>query len=272
VRLVDKVALVTGASKGIGRALALGLAREGAHVVVNFHTDQAGADSAVRDTAALGREAIAVQADIARVDQVGRLFDAVSARFGRLDVLVNNAAITGWGDLFAMTEADWDRVVDTNLKGTFFCCQRAARMMLDHGGSIINISTNCAELGVQNLAAYAASKAGIHALTKQLAVELAPRGIRVNTLAPGPTVVERNLRDDPWYDESWGRVVPLGRAARPEEMVGAAVFFASDDSSFVTGQLLFIDGGWTVAGRLPADYFEAAARQQLAPGSNTRPE
>jgi NAD(P)-dependent dehydrogenase (short-subunit alcohol dehydrogenase family) len=171
-----------------------------------------------------------------------------------------------------MTEADWDQVVDTNLKGTFFCCQQAARLMLDRGGSIINISTNCAELGVKNLAAYAASKAGVHALTKQLAVELAPHGIRVNTLAPGPTMVERNLRDDPRYDESWGRVVPLGRAARPEEMVGAAVFFASGDSSFVTGQLLFVDGGWTVAGRLPADYFEAAAKRQLAPCSDTQPK
>jgi glucose 1-dehydrogenase len=272
VRLVDNVALVTGASKGIGRALALGVAREGAHVVVNFQTDRAGAESAVREIVALGRESIAVQADIARVDQVEGLFDAVSARFGRVDVLVSNAAVTGWGDLFAMTEADWDRVVDTNLKGTFFCCQQAARLMLKSGGSIINVSTNCAELGVKNLAAYAASKGGIHALTKQLAVELAPHKIRVNTLAPGPTVVERNLRDDPHYDESWGCVVPLGRAARPDEMVGAAVFFASDDSSFVTGQLLFVDGGWTVAGRLPADYFEAAARRQLAPGSNTRPK
>jgi NAD(P)-dependent dehydrogenase (short-subunit alcohol dehydrogenase family) len=263
VRLVEKVALVTGASKGIGRALALGLAREGAHVVVNFQTDQAGAESAVREIVALGRESIAVQADIARVDQVDGLFRAVSARFGRVDVLVNNAAVTGWGDLFAMSEADWDRVVDTNLKGTFFCCQKAARLMLDSGGSIINVSTNCAELGVKNLAAYAASKGGIQALTKQLAVELAPYRIRVNTLAPGPTVVERNLKDDPHYDETWGRVVPLGRAARPEEMVGAAAFFASDDSAFVTGQILFVDGGWTVAGRLPTDYFEAAARHQL---------
>jgi NAD(P)-dependent dehydrogenase (short-subunit alcohol dehydrogenase family) len=265
------VVLITGASKGIGRALALGLAREGARVVVNFHTDRAGAESVVKEVSALGREAVAVQADVARVEQVHALFDGVSSRFGRLDVLVNNAAITGWGDLFAMTEADWDRVVDTNLKGTFFCCQQAARLMSAKGGSIINVSTNCAELGVKDLAAYAASKGGIHALTKQLAVELAPHKIRVNTLAPGPTVVERNLRDDPHYDESWGRVVPLGRAARPEEMVGAAAFFASDDSSFVTGQLLFVDGGWTVAGRLPADYFEAAARRRVPPGSATRP-
>jgi len=271
MRLVDKVALITGASKGIGRALALGLAREGAHVAVNFQTDQAGAESAAQEIVKLDRESIVVQADIARVDQVSRLFKAVSARFGRLDVLVNNAAVTGWGDLFAMTEADWDLVVDTNLKGTFFCCQQAARLMLENGGSIINVSTNCAELGVKNLAAYAASKGGIHALTKQLAVELAPHRIRVNTLAPGPTVVDRNLRDDPRYDESWGRVVPLGRAARPDEMVGAAVFFASEESSFVTGQLLFVDGGWTVAGRLPADYFEAAARQQLTPSSVSRP-
>jgi len=129
------------------------------------------------------------------------------------------------------------------------------------GGSIINISTNCAALGVKNLIAYATSKGGIHALTKQLAVELAPFGIRVNTFAPGPTLVDRNLRDDPDYDQTWGKMVPLGRAAKPEEMVGAALFLASDASSYMTGQVFYVDGGWTVAGKIPTEYMDQSLKK-----------
>jgi NAD(P)-dependent dehydrogenase (short-subunit alcohol dehydrogenase family) len=266
VKLQDKVAVVTGASKGIGRALALGFAREGARVVVNYHTDRQGAEDVVAEIARSGRAALAVGADVACVDQIRSLFQAVADRFGRLDVLVNNAAVTGWGDFLSLREETWDRVIDTNLKGTFFCSQQAAGLMQGGGGgSIINVSTNCAELGVKHLAAYAASKGGIHALTRQLAVELAPLGIRVNTFAPGPTLVERNLRDDPHYNDTWGSVVPLGRAALPEEMVGTAVFLAGDDSSYVTGQILFVDGGWTVAGKLPGDYFDATLKKQASP-------
>ena len=119
------------------------------------------------------------------------------------------------------------------------------------GGSIVNVTTNIAALGVKNLVAYATSKGGIHALTRQLAVELAPFKIRVNTFAPGPTQVERNLKDDPDYDRSWGRMVPLNRTAKPEEMVGPAVFLASEDSSYMTGQVFYVDGGWTVQGKIP---------------------
>lgn len=119
------------------------------------------------------------------------------------------------------------------------------------GASIVNVSTNCAALGVKNLVAYATSKAGIHGLTRQLAVELAPYNIRVNTFAPGPTQVERNLRDDPDYDRSWGAMTPMNRTPRPEEMVGAAMFLASDDSSYMTGQVFYVDGGWTAQGRIP---------------------
>lgn len=264
MRLEKKITLVTGASKGIGRALALGVAKEGADVALNYNSDREGAVAVANDIAALGRRAVVIQADIGRVGQVRRMFEKIRREFDRLDVLINNAGVTGWTSLFAITEAQWDRVLDTNLKGTFFCSLEAARMMKEKGGgSIVNVSTNCAELGVKNLVAYATSKGGIHALTKQLAVELAPYKIRVNTFAPGPTDVERNLRDDPNYGQTWGSIVPLGRTARPEEMIGPAVFLASDDSSYMTGQTFFVDGGWTVAGRLPEEYLERALQKNV---------
>ena len=180
------------------------------------------------------------------------MFEVVHKEFRRLDVLVNNAGITGWTDLFEITEEKWDWVIGTNLKGTFFCSLEAARIMKAQGeGNIVNISTNCAALGVKHLVAYATSKAGIHGMTKQLAVELAPYKIRVNTFAPGPTNVDRNLRDDPDYRTTWGNMTPLKRTADAEEMIGPAIFLASQDSSYMTGQIFYVDGGWTVYGRVP---------------------
>jgi len=159
-----------------------------------------------------------------------------------------------------MDEDTWDRVIDTNLKGTFFCSVEAARLMRESGGgAIVNVSSVVAERGMRNLAAYAASKGGIDALTRQLAVELAAYGIRVNTFAPGATNVERNLADDPSYLSTWAPLIPLGRVAEPEEMVAPAVFLASDESAQVTGQRFSVDGGWTVVGRFPEAYVDAAA-------------
>lgn len=262
MRLLEKNVLITGASKGIGRALALGCAREGANVVINYHTDREGAEATAAEVRALGRVALIVKADVGKVREVERMFARAQKAFPRLDVLINNAGLTGWSELFATTEAKWDLVLDTNLKGTFFCSLAAARWMRETGGgAIINISTNCAALGVKNLVAYATSKAGLHGLTKQLAVELAPVGIRVNTFAPGPINVDRNLHDDPAYRDVWGGVVPLGRTGEPEEMVGPAVFLASAESSYVTGQVFYADGGWSVQGRIPAGNMEKAAKK-----------
>jgi len=262
MQLKGKIVLVTGASKGIGKTIAIAMAKQGADVIVNYHSDQAGAQEAVTRIEALGVRARAVQADIGKVDQLKAMFSVVKKEFGCLDVLINNAAVTGWTNLFEITEEKWDMVIDTNLKGTFFCSLEAARMMKDSGGgTIVNVSTNCAELGVKNLVAYASSKGGVHAMTKQLAVELAPYAIRVNTFAPGPTNVERNLRDDENYRDTWGSVVPLGRTAETEEMVGPALFLASDQSSYVTGQVFFADGGWTIQGKLPADYFDTVSNK-----------
>jgi glucose 1-dehydrogenase len=262
MRLKDKTVLVTGASKGIGRTLAIGLAAEGANVVVNYNSDQEGARRTASEIVALGRRTLVVKADIASVRQIQKMFERIRAEFDRLDVLVNNAGITGWAPLFETTEEKWNLVIDTNLKGTFFCSLAAAKWMAENsGGSIVNISTNCAELGVKNLVAYATSKAGIHGLTRQLAVELAPHKIRVNTFAPGPTQVDRNLKDDPDYDRSWGSMVPMNRTALPEEMVGPAVFLASEESSYMTGQVFFVDGGWTVQGKIPVAHMDKAMKK-----------
>jgi NAD(P)-dependent dehydrogenase (short-subunit alcohol dehydrogenase family) len=166
-------------------------------------------------------------------------------------------------NFFETTEEKWDVVLATNLKGTFFCSLAAARWMRETktAGRIVNVSTQCAELGVKNLVAYGTSKAGLHGLTKQLAIELAPLGIRVNTFAPGPVNVDRNLADDPDYRAVWGAMIPLGRTAETEEMVGPALFLASSDSSYMTGQTFFVDGGWTVQGKIPTGNMEQAARK-----------
>jgi NAD(P)-dependent dehydrogenase (short-subunit alcohol dehydrogenase family) len=181
------------------------------------------------------------------------------ARLDRLDVLVNCAGVTGWIDLADPSESTWDRVIDTNLKGTFFCSTEAARLMrAGGGGSIVNVSTVVAARALRHLAAYAASKGGINALTIQLAAELAADGIRVNAFAPGATNVERNLVDDPRYVEHWAPLIPLGRIAEPEDMIGPCVFLASEQSAYVTGQIIYVDGGWTVVGSFPETYVDNA--------------
>jgi NAD(P)-dependent dehydrogenase (short-subunit alcohol dehydrogenase family) len=256
MRLAGKTALVTGAARGIGRALALGFAAEGALVHVNDLEDLSDVHAALPDE----RRGLALQGD---VTHPAELF----SRLDRLDVLVNCAGITGWVDVLNPSEETWDSVVETNLKGTFFCSVEAAKLMRrSGGGSIVNISTVVAARGMRNLTAYAASKGGINALTIQLAVELAPYAIRVNAFAPGATNVERNLTDDPDYVEKWAPLIPLGRVGEPEDMVGPAVFLASDESAYVTGQLFYVDGGWTVAGNFPDTYVDAAASRQGGSG------
>jgi glucose 1-dehydrogenase len=245
VRLDGKVALITGAGRGIGRALALGFAAEGATVLSNDLED------------------VELAYDVSDPAHVREMF----GRLERLDVLVNCAGITGWINVLEPSEETWDRVIDTNLKGTFFCSTEAARLMRrSGGGSIVNVSTVVAARGMRNLSAYAASKGGINALTIQLAVELAPYGIRVNAFAPGATNVERNLADDPRYVETWSPLIPLGRVGEPADMVGPAVFLASDESAYVTAQLFYVDGGWTAVGTFPDTYVDAAARRQGGDG------
>ena len=253
MRLNNKIALITGAGSGIGQAIAVGFAREGAYVIVNDINEDNAFDtlSKIIEVGGLGEIKIA---NIAKLAELKAMFSS----FKKIDILVNNAGITGWSSIWDTSEEIFDEVINLNLKGTFFCTLEAAKIMKTNGGgSIINISTICAELGVKNLPVYSASKGGIQAMNKQLAVELAPFNIRVNTFGPGPINVERNLVQDPDYKQNWGAMVPMKRTGEPEEMVGPALFLASDDSSYVTGQLFFVDGGWTAQGKIPENSMDS---------------
>ncbi len=244
--LDGSVALVTGASRGVGRGIAVALARAGCRVAVN-HRSAADADeaaAAVAELAAFGVESMAVQADVCRARDVREMVDAVLERFGGLNVLVNNAGIQTWSPLLDLLESDWDRVIDTNLKGCFLCTQSAGRHMRDHGGgSIINIGSGCNKMAFANLAAYTASKGGIEMLTKVAAVELGPFGIRVNCVAPGAIEVERTKSELPDYAGQWGRVTPLRRIGLPDDVGRVVTWLATSEASFVSGQTVWVDGG-----------------------------
>ena len=247
-KLSGRVALVTGSSKGIGQGLAIGLAAAGAQVAVNYKTDTEGAQSTCAQIGDAGGEAAAFQADIGSKAEFEQLVDAVCAHFGRLDVLVNNAARTRFGHVFEITEEDFDDVVDTNLRGPFFGSVAAARRMQKQGsGSIINISSIAAKLMIPAHSSYTMAKGGLEALTRQLALELAPE-VRVNAIAPTATSTARNRGYDPDYDRKWSAITPAGRVAYVEDYVGLCVFLASDDAALVTGQIIYVDGGWTLRG------------------------
>lgn len=261
--LSGKVAVVTGSSKGIGRGLATGLSSHGATIVVNFKNDGEGADETATSIRESGGEALVLGADIGQPGEAARLIDETVSRLGRIDVLVNNAGRSRFNWALELTNHDFDDVVDTNLRGTFFASQAAARHMLrTGGGSIINVSSCAATLTALYHSLYTMTKAGIEALTKALALELAPT-VRVNAVAPGPTTVERSLQYDPDFESKWGAVVPLGRTARPTDIVGPVAFLASDLARYVTGAVLHVDGGWTVQGTTPAmDEFDVTADQR----------
>ena len=250
-KLSGKVALVTGASKSIGQGLAVGMAAAGARVAVNYKTDAVGAQTTCERIRQAGGEAEAFQADIGSKAEFERLVDRVCERFGRLDVLVNNAAHTRFGHVFDITEEDFDDVVNTNLRGPFFGSAAAARRMIAQGGgSIINISSCAAKVIIPHHSSYTMAKGGLEALTRQLAIELAPH-IRVNAIAPAPTSNERNRGYDPDYDRKWAAVMPAKRVAQVGDYVGPCVFLASEDAALLTGQILNVDGGWTLIGFTP---------------------
>lgn len=264
MKLRGKIALITGAGKGIGAAIARGFAAEGATVIINDIPEATYTEHIVQGILNNGGNAEVAYADLSCVAEIKRLFGLIREKYGRLDILVNNAGITGWSDFFETEEAIFDRVVQLNLKGTLFCTIEAAKIMRETGGgSIINVSSVVTALSVKNLICYVATKGGIEAMTRQMAVELAPHKIRVNCFGPGPINTERNLSEDPDYRENWGSVIPLQRSGEPEEMVGPALFLASDDASFVTGQMFYADGGWGVQGKIS----EASMNSQL---SNTK--
>jgi NAD(P)-dependent dehydrogenase (short-subunit alcohol dehydrogenase family) len=237
-------ALVTGAARGVGRGIALALARAGCRVAINDLSVDGPAGEAVAEAAALGVDAVAVAADVRSASGVDAMIDTVVRRFGRLDILVNNAGIQTWKAFLDVTETEWDAVVDTNLKGTFLCTQAAARHMKDHGGgSIVNIGSGCNWLAFPKLVAYTASKGGVEMLTKVSALELGQYGIRVNCVAPGAIETERTRREAANYGKEWGALAPAGRAGTPEDIGRMVVFLASGDASFVTGHTIAVDGG-----------------------------
>jgi len=242
--LEGKFALVTGSSKGVGKGIALEFARQGCAVAINYNLDASGAAAAVREIEALGGQAFAVQANVGDANSLQAMFDTVLARFARLDILVNNAGVQTWSPLLDLSESEWDRVLDTNLKGCFLGTQRAARHMKDSGGgSIINIGSGCNKIAFPRLVSYTASKGGIEQFTKVAAVELGPFKIRVNCVAPGAIEIERTKEESGDYAATWSRVTPLGRVGLPLDVGRACTFFASGLSEFVTGQTLWVDGG-----------------------------
>lgn len=247
--LKGQVAIVTGSSKGIGRTLAVGLAAAGAAVVVNFKTDHDGANETCRLIRETGGSSIAVAADVSAPEEAAALVQSATSSFGRLDVLVNNAGRTRFGPAAEVTIEDWDDVVNTNVRGTFFMSVAAAGAM-GGSGAIVNISSCAASLMVVDHAVYTTSKGAVEAMTRQLALELAPR-VRVNALSPAATSMERNWNYDPNFDRSWAEVTPMARVAQPEDYVAPLIFLASPASAFVTGEVLHVDGGWTIKGHHP---------------------
>jgi len=246
-KLAGKVAVVTGASKGIGASIAENLAAEGAAVVVNYSTSKEGADRVVAKIAGKGGKAIAVQADVSKQPEVQRLFAETQKAFGKLDILVNNAGIYEFSPLAGVTEAHFDRTFDLNVLGLLLASQEAAKHFGPDGGSIVNISSIVSTLSPPNASVYSASKAAVDAVTKSLAKELGPRKIRVNAINPGMVQTEG------WYAAGMAESelrkqveaqTPLGRIGRPEDIAPAAVFFASPDSSWISGETLLIAGGY----------------------------
>ncbi|MFF2176990.1 3-oxoacyl-[acyl-carrier-protein] reductase [Lysinibacillus sp. NPDC058147] len=243
-KLEGKVAVVTGASRGIGRSIALKLAEEGAKVVVNYSGSQAKAGEVVATIQENGGEAIAVQASVSKTEEVTALMDAAVKTFGSLDILVNNAGITRDNLLMRMKEDEWDDVLNTNLKGVFLCTKAVTRqMMKQRAGRIINISSIVGVAGNAGQANYVAAKAGVIGLTKTTAKELASRNILVNAIAPG--FIETEMTEQLPEDLKQGMLtqIPLAKLGQPEDIAKAVAFLASDDANYMTGQTLHIDGG-----------------------------
>ncbi len=249
VRLQGKVALVTGGDRGIGRAITERFAAEGANVVINYARNEAEANKALEAVEASGRQGLVVQADMSRVVDVTRLVDEAVARFGNLDILVNNAGVETDAPFLDATEPDFDKVIGVNLKGAFFTTQAFARHLVasKRPGKVITISSVHEEIPFPNYASYCASKGGIKMLTRDLAIELGPRGITVNAIAPGAIATDINkslLADKPRLDALLKKI-PLGRMGKPEDVAAIAAFLASADADYVTGSTYFVDGGLT---------------------------
>ncbi|WP_213806945.1 glucose 1-dehydrogenase [Granulicella sp. dw_53] len=246
-RLAGKVAIVTGSSSGIGQAIAIRLASEGANIVVDYRSHPEGADETKIQIEAAGSKAIVVQADVSKIADTQNLIDQAYSQLGRCDILVNNAGVEKSAPFWEVTEADYDTVLDVNLKGAFFLTQAFVRRLRDskQPGRIINISSVHEDMAFPNFSSYCASKGGIRMLMRNLSVELGPLGITVNNIAPGAiaTPINKSLLNDKPKLDALLRNVPLGRMGTPEDVASLTVFLASDEASYITGSTYVIDGG-----------------------------
>lgn len=245
-KLRGKVAVVTGASRGIGRATALALAAEGANVVVNYASSKESADQVVAEISAMGSQAIALSADVSKTEQVDGMIGAIMEKWGQIDVLVNNAGITRDTLLLRMKLEEWQAVIDLNLTGVFLCTKAVSKIMLKQkSGRIINITSVAGLMGNPGQANYSAAKAGVIGFTKTVAKELAPRGITVNAVAPG--FIATDMTADLKSDEIL-KFIPLARYGQPEEIAGMIRFLAADPAAaYITGQVMNVDGGMVMA-------------------------
>lgn len=249
MKLAGKVALVTGSSKGIGRGIATRFAQEGADVVINYNRTPGGAQEVLSEVEAAGRRGLIAQADLGNVNEIQKLITTAVEHFGRLDILVNNAGVETHAPFWEVKEEDYDRVLNTNLKGIFFTTQAMVQhlMQTKRQGKIVNVSSVHEEIPFPNFAAYCASKGGLKMLTRNLAVELGPLGITINSIAPGAieTPINTNLLNDPKKLNSLLGQIPLARLGKPQDVASVAVFLASDDADYVTGSTYYVDGGLT---------------------------
>ena len=242
--VLTRIALVTGGSRGIGRAVCLALAKQGCNVAVNYCHGEVAAEETAALCRAEGVRAVTVQADVSTAEGCKKLFEEVTAAFGRVDILVNNAGITRDNLILRMSEADFDAVLDANLKGAFLCCKEAARRMVrQRYGRIVNLTSVVALRGNPGQANYCASKAGLIGLTKSLAKELAGRNITVNAVAPGLIETDMTAALPEAARQAMTDTIPLGRPGQPEDVANAVAFFTAEQSGYLTGQVLCADGG-----------------------------
>ena len=248
--LTGKFALVTGSSRGIGRGIALALASQGSNVAVNCTSNVDKAQSVVDEIKKMGIDSFLIQADVSKRDQVVNMFNQIRQKWGRLDILVNNAGIIDYASFEKLTEERWDRVLSVNLKGQFLCSQEAVKLMEENKwGRIVNIasiSSGGVGIGFKNISHYTASKGGVIALTENMAIELASKGINVNAVAPG--AIESDMSSDALKDENIKQdmltQIPKGRIGKSEDIGAAVAFLASEEADYITGVTLYVDGGW----------------------------
>ena len=246
--LIGKKALVTGGSRGIGQGIALALAKQGADVVINYHSRLQEAEVVVATIKALGRDSFAIQGDVADLISIQKMFAEIKNRWGKLDILVNNAGILQFKTFEQITIEDWDSMINTNLRGQYFCTQQALQL-IGQGGKIINIasiSSGGVGIAYPQISHYTASKGGVVGMTEALALELGPKGINVNAIAPGAidTDMTKESLNDEKIKQGMLSQIPKGRMGRPDDIGAAAAFLASDEADYITGTVIYVDGGW----------------------------